>query len=103
MPTFTIAGHAVELDPDTVEHRLAAELPDPHPRALLGHRRASDPLVEALRAYFGKWVAGRGDEVVVGADTIQEVVGWLNQHDQVADTMFRVPRSDADIDGAAPY
>lgn len=85
----------------------ARRLPAParrlsEPPAREGGAKAN-PLVEALRPFIGKWVAVSGDEVLVAADTPKEVVGWLTRHGLVADSMFGVPRSDADIFGAAPY
>ena len=58
---------------------------------------------DALRPYIGQWVATRGhEEVLVAADTPREVVGWLARHGVRADSMFRVPESDAAAAGAAP-
>jgi hypothetical protein len=57
---------------------------------------------EALRPYIGLWVAVRGDEVLVAAPTPKEVVAWLSQHGQRAQSMFRVMDSDQAITGAAP-
>src|ERR1700689_2226 len=51
-------------------------------------------LVEALRPFIGLWVAVRGDEVLVAASSPKEVVAWLAQHGQRAQSMFRVPDSD---------
>ena len=59
-------------------------------------------LVEALRPFIGLWVAVRGDEVLVAASSPKEVVAWLTQHGQRAQSMFRVPDSDQAITGAAP-
>ena len=59
-------------------------------------------LVEALRPFIGLWVAVRGDEVLVAASSPKEVVAWLAQHGQRAQSMFRVPDSDQAITGAAP-
>ncbi|SRR5271169_6120201 len=59
-------------------------------------------LVEALRPFIGLWVAVRGDEVLVAASSPREVVAWLAQHGQRAQSMFRVPDSDQAITGAAP-
>ena len=58
--------------------------------------------VEALRPFIGLWVAVRGDEVLVAASSPKEVVAWLAQHGQRAQSMFRVPDSDQAITGAAP-
>jgi len=58
----------------------------------------------ALRPYIGKWVALAGPtEVLVAAETPQEVLGWLAQHERrAAYGMFRVPASLAEAEGAAP-
>ena len=61
-----------------------------------------ESLVEALRPFIGLWVAVRGDEVLVAAPSAKEVVGWLAQHRQRAQSMFRVPDSGQAITGAAP-
>lgn len=50
----------------------------------------------------GKWVAVKDDDVLVAADTPSAVLAWLAQHDQTADSMFRVPENEAAADGAAP-
>ena len=60
------------------------------------------PLVEALRPFIGLWVAVRGDEVLVAAPAPRDIVAWLAQHGQRAQSMFRVPDSDQVITGAAP-
>ncbi|MBO0825130.1 MAG: hypothetical protein J2P27_14965, partial [Actinobacteria bacterium] len=62
----------------------------------------SEPAVEALRPFIGQWVAMRGDEVLVAADSPKEVVTWLSRHQQRAHAMFRVAASEQVIDGAAP-
>jgi hypothetical protein len=59
-------------------------------------------LVEALRPFIGLWVAVREDEVLVAAPSPKDVVAWLTQHGQHAQSMFRVPDSDLAISGAAP-
>jgi len=60
------------------------------------------PLAEALRPFMGLWVAMRGDEVLVAAPSPKEVVAWLAQHRQRAQSMFRVVGSEQAITGAAP-
>lgn len=59
---------------------------------------------DALRPYVGQWVALDGPtEVLVAADTPQEVLGWLARHDRRASYgMFRVPASIAEAEGIAP-
>ena len=59
-------------------------------------------LTEALRPFIGLWVAVRGDDVLVAASSPKEVVAWLAEHRQRAQSMFRVPDSDRAISGAAP-
>lgn len=60
------------------------------------------PLAEALQPFVGQWVAVRGDEVLVAADSAKEVVAWLARHQQKAQSMFRVPESEQVISGVAP-
>jgi hypothetical protein len=67
-----------------------------------GSNAGPEPLVEALRPFIGQWVAVRGDEVLVAASSPKEVVAWLAQHDERAQSMFRVPESDQAVTGAAP-
>jgi hypothetical protein len=59
---------------------------------------------EALRPHIGKWVALAGPtEVLVAADSPQEVLAWLARHERRAPYgMFRVPASPAEAEGAAP-
>lgn len=59
-------------------------------------------IVEALRPFVGLWVAVRGDEVLVAAPSPTDVVAWLAQHGQRAQSMFRVPDTDQAMTGAAP-
>ncbi len=58
----------------------------------------------ALAPHVGKWVAlGSPTEVLVAADTPQEVLAWLARHEQrAAYGMFRVPAAPAEAEGAAP-
>jgi hypothetical protein len=64
----------------------------------------SGPQAEALAPYVGQWVALAGPtEVLVAADTPQEVLAWLAQHERRAPYgMFRVPARDVEAEGAAP-
>ncbi|MGH8774653.1 MAG: hypothetical protein ACRDWI_05575 [Jiangellaceae bacterium] len=57
---------------------------------------------DALRPHVGQWVAQRGLEVLVAADTPEVVLAWLERHNEKADGMFRVPASDVEATGAAP-
>lgn len=56
--------------------------------------------VERLRPHIGEWVAVKGDDVLVGARTPSEVLAWLSQHGQQADSLFRVPENEAAASGA---
>lgn len=64
-------------------------------------RPAADP-VERLRPHVGEWIAIKGDDVLVSADSPAAVLAWLSQHDQTADSMFRVPENETAAGGAAP-
>lgn len=57
---------------------------------------------EALRPFMGQWVAQRGLEVLVAAETPQAVLAWLERHDQRADAMFRVPKDETEATGVTP-
>jgi len=79
----------------STETRASAETPrggGPH-----GGREA-----ELLRPFAGHWIAQRGLEVLVAADTPQEVLSWLERHNQQADAMFLVPRATWQTEGEAP-
>ena len=58
----------------------------------------------ALAPFVGKWVALAGPlDVLVAADTPQEVLAWLARHERRATYgMFRVPASAGEAEGAAP-
>lgn len=57
---------------------------------------------EALRPFIGQWVATRGDDVLVAADSPARIVEWLTRHGQRAESMFRVPADETSAGGAAP-
>lgn len=59
---------------------------------------------EVLAEYAGQWVALAGPtEVLVAADTPQEVLSWLSRYGRKAGGgMFRVPTSPAEAEGLAP-
>ena len=59
---------------------------------------------EVLRPFIGKWVAlETPTEVLVAADSPQEVLSWLARHERRATYgMFRVPSSPDEAGGAAP-
>jgi hypothetical protein len=69
-------------------------------RPKLGHGKQAD----ALRPYIGQWVALAGPtEVLVAADSPQEVLAWLARHERRAPYgMFRVPASLAEAEGVGP-
>lgn len=58
----------------------------------------------ALEPYRGLWVAlGDPTEVIVAAETPQEVLSWLARHGRrAAGGLFRVPAPDETADGLAP-
>ena len=58
----------------------------------------------ALVPYMGKWVALASPvDVLVAADTPQEVLAWLARHERRASYgMFRVPATLAEAEGVAP-
>lgn len=74
----------------------------PAPSAGSAPRRPNADPVERLRPHIGEWVAVKDDEVLVAADAPAAVLAWLAQHDQTADSMFRVPENEAAAGGAAP-
>ncbi|MBM3677241.1 MAG: hypothetical protein FJW96_05060 [Actinobacteria bacterium] len=58
----------------------------------------------ALAPYAGQWVAlGKPTEVLVAADSPEDVLAWLSRHERRASGgMFRVPLSADEAQGAAP-
>ena len=85
------------------EHRAeTTPAASPSQPAAAGNAVRTQPLVEALRPFIGLWVAVRGDDVLVAAPSPREVVAWLAQHDQRAQSMFRVPDSEQAVTGGAP-
>lgn len=61
------------------------------------------PTAETLEPFIGQWVATKEGEVLVGAPKPQAVVGWLAEHRQQADSMFRVPSNELEASGSAPW
>src|SRR5580693_2598852 len=83
-------------------HMRAAQAAGPSEPGVVEPGSKPRTLVEALRPFIGLWVAVREDEVLVAAPSPKDVVAWLAQHGQRAQSMFRVPDSDHAITGAAP-
>jgi hypothetical protein len=83
-------------------HARAAQAAGPSEPGAVEPGSQPRTLVEELRPFIGLWVAVRGDEVLVAAPSPKDVVTWLAQHGQRAQSMFRVPDSDHAITGAAP-
>ena len=83
---FTVGRRSHESAP------AAPGRPGPH-----GGREA-----ELLRPFAGQWVAQRGLEVLVAADTPQAVLGWLERNNQQADAMFQVPANETEATGIGP-
>lgn len=90
---------------------VAARVGRPEPSAAESEpderRRGGGPLhgrqAAALEPYIGKWVAlGAPTEVLVAADSPQDVLAWLSRHGRQASGMFRVPAEPAEAHGVAP-
>lgn len=64
--------------------------------------RESERLVDRLTTLAGEWVAIKDDDVLHAAATPRELVEWLSQHGQKADSMFRVPEDELSATGLAP-
>jgi hypothetical protein len=92
------AGRAV----NPREHHPVTARAATTPSAASGTDGHPAPSAEALRPFIGLWVAVRGDDVLVAASSPKEVVAWLAQHRQRAQSMFRVVDSEQAITGAAP-
>lgn len=63
---------------------------------------APERLADRLRPLAGRWVAIRDDDVLHAADSPQALVGWLSQHGQKAESVFRVPDDELASTGLAP-
>jgi hypothetical protein len=59
-------------------------------------------LADRLRPLAGQWVAIKEDDVLHTADTPQRLVGWLGEHGQKADSVFRVREDELAATGLAP-
>jgi hypothetical protein len=51
-------------------------------------------LADRLRPLVGRWVAIKDDDILHAADTPHQLVGWLGEHGQKADSVFRVPEDE---------
>src|ERR1700712_4707318 len=89
--------------------RAKAHGPKPWiPVRTLGHASSqatpvsSDDAFDAqLRAHVGEWVATRGTKLLVAAADAKSVVAWLGEHNEKADTMYKVPRDLSEVSGTA--
>ncbi len=63
---------------------------------------AAERLADRLRSFSGEWVAIKDDEVIASSESPQRLVGWLGQHGQTAQSMFRVPEDQVASSGLAP-
>ncbi|SRR6266536_4280041 len=81
----------------TVGRRSRESTPPPGRPGPHGGREA-----DLLRPFRGRWVAQRGLDVLVAADTPEAVLAWLERHNQHADAMFRVPGDETEATGVAP-
>jgi len=59
-------------------------------------------LADRMRPLSGQWVAIKDDDIIHASRSPQELVGWLGQHGQRADSMFRVPEDELASTGLAP-
>jgi hypothetical protein len=84
----------------TVGRRSATSPSQPEPPARPGPHGGRE--ADLLRPFAGRWVAQRGLEVLVAADSPQAVLAWLERHNQKSDAMFRVPRDETEAVGVAP-
>lgn len=85
---------------------------DPGPRLLSapgdstgqgrGSTETGGTLAERLRALAGQWVAIKDDDILYDAGTPHQLVGWLTEHGQKADSVFRVPEDELAATGLAP-
>lgn len=55
-----------------------------------------------LRPFVGQWVAIKDQDVAYAADSPHQVVAWLAEHGQKADSVFRVPEDEVAATGLAP-
>jgi hypothetical protein len=72
------------------------------PRAFGVAKPVEQSLADRLRPHVGRWVAIVDDDVIHVASTPSQLVGWLNQHGQKADRVFRVPEDEPAATGLAP-
>jgi hypothetical protein len=63
---------------------------------------APERLADRLRPLAGQWVAIRDEDIIYSAGSPQALVGWLAQHGQKADSVFRVPEDEVAATGLAP-
>ncbi len=59
-------------------------------------------LADRLRPFAGQWVAIKDEDILHAARSPQALVGWLGQHGQNADSVFRVPEDELAATGLAP-
>jgi hypothetical protein len=68
----------------------------------LASTEAGGVLAERLRPLAGQWVAIKADDILYYAKTPHQLVGWLTEHGQKADSVFRVPEDELAATGLAP-
>lgn len=57
------------------------------------------PLADRLLPHAGRWVAIRGERLLYAAEHAGAVVRWLQEHDERADQLYRVPREASEVGG----
>jgi hypothetical protein len=67
-----------------------------------GTGAAPERLADRLRSLPGQWVAIKDDDIMHATASPQDLVSWLGEHGQKADTMFRVPEDELASTGLAP-
>ena len=104
-PAGRRAPEGASRSPSRQESRLSARSgrgAAPAPSGSGASVGRSRPSASALDPFVGQWVATKGTEVLVAAREPGTVVRWLAQHNQQADSMFRVPSEEYEAGGLAP-
>jgi hypothetical protein len=82
--------------------RIPEEQPNRSRAAEPSSTSAGTALADRLLQLPGQWVAIRGADILHASPTPQDLVGWLSAHGQKADSVYRVPDSEASATGLAP-
>jgi hypothetical protein len=63
--------------------------------------RAQEAFEAQLRRHVGEWVATRGTDLLFAAPDAKSVITWLIEHDERAESMYKVPEDLSQISGTA--